>query len=216
MKLQMLFLASQLLLLSPIIEISDLDLANKNILWTHVTSAGIPLPLPIDSCCSLSLVSKAHAEVIVKAHPTLKSTKLSTPPPISVSVANPQAQLHAIGSLQVPIIWDNGWASVFPMLVVPQLAWPILFSQNYLRMIQAHTDHAGLKVHFDHAALNFTITSCDENPLKVFPSLINQNPSEPEATTSYSTVPTTTCLHMFPCLHPPSPGNLLPCSVVSM
>ena len=62
------------------LEISDLDLANKNILWTRVTSAGIPLPLPIDSCCSLSLVSKAHAEVIVKAHPTLKFTKLSNPP----------------------------------------------------------------------------------------------------------------------------------------
>ena len=61
------------------LEISDLDLANKNILWTCVTSAGIPLPLPIDSCCSLLLVSKAHAEVIVKAHPTLKFTKLSTP-----------------------------------------------------------------------------------------------------------------------------------------
>ena len=39
------------------LEISDLDLANKNILWTRVTSAGIPLPLPIDSCYSLSLVS---------------------------------------------------------------------------------------------------------------------------------------------------------------
>ena len=61
------------------LEISDLDLANKNILWTCVTSAGIPLPHPIDSCCSLSLVSKAHAEVIVQAHPTLKFTKLSTP-----------------------------------------------------------------------------------------------------------------------------------------
>ena len=80
------------------------------------------------------------------------------------------------------------------MLVVLQLAWLILFSQNHLRMIQAHTDHAGLKVRFDHPALNFTITCCDENPLKVFPSLINQNCSQPEGTTSYSTVPTTTCL----------------------
>ena len=110
MKLLMLFLASQLLLLSPIILKGQTWI--KNILWTCVTSAGIPLPLPIDSCCSLSLVSKAHTEVIVKAHPTLKFTKLSTP--LSVSVANPQAQLQAIGSLQVPIIWDNGRASVFP------------------------------------------------------------------------------------------------------
>ena len=61
-------------------------------------------------------------------------------------------------------------------------------------MIQAHTDHAGLTVHFDHPALNFTIICCDENPLKVFPSLINQNSSQPEGTTSYSTIPTTICL----------------------
>ena len=195
------------------LEISDLDLANKNILGTRVTSAGIPLPLPIDSCCSLSLVSKAHDEVIVKAHPTLKFTKLSTP--LSVSVANPQAQLRAIGSLHVPIIWDNGRASVFSMLMVPQLAWLILFGQNHLRMIQAHTDHAGLKVRIDHPALNFTIICCDENPLKVFPSLINQNSSQPEGTTSYSTFPTTTCL-LTSMPHPPSPGNVLPCTVFSM
>ena len=78
--------------------------------------------------------------------------------------------------------------------MVLQLAWPILFGQNHLRMIQAHTVHAGMKVRFDHPALNFTITCCDENPLKAFPSLINQNSSQPAGTTSYSTVPTPTCL----------------------
>ena len=176
------------------LEILDLHLANKNILWTRVTSAGIPLPLPIDSCCSFSLVSKAHSDVIGKVHPTLKFTKLSPPPPLSVSAANPQAQLRAIDSLQVPVIWDNGRASVCSMLVVLQLAWLILFGQNHLRMIQAYTDHTGPKVCFDHPALNFTITCCDENPLKVFPSLINQNSSQPAGTTSYSTVPTTVCL----------------------
>ena len=46
----------------------------------------------------------------------MKFTKLSTPLP--VSVANPQAQLQAIGTLQVPIIWDNGRPSIFSMLVV--------------------------------------------------------------------------------------------------
>ena len=171
------------------LEISDLHLANKNILWTRVTSAGIPLPLPIDSCCSLSLVSKAHSDVIGKVHPTLKFT-MCTIYPLSVSVANSQSQPRAIGSLQVPIIQDNGRASVFPMLVVLQLARPILFGQNHLRMIQGHTDHAGPKVHFEHPALNFTATCYDETPLKVFPSLVNQ----PAGTTSYSTVPTTVCL----------------------
>ena len=59
-------------------------------------------------------------------------------------------------------------------------------------MIQAHTDR--MKVHFDHPALNFTITCCDENPLQVFLSLIDQNSSHPEGTASYSTVSTPTCL----------------------
>ena len=111
------------------LQISDLDLANKNILWTRVTSAGIPLPLPLDSCSSLSLVSQAHAEVICKTPPpphthththTMQFTKLSTPLP--VSVANPHAQLKAIGTVHVPIIWENGRASIFSMLVVP--TWP--------------------------------------------------------------------------------------------
>ena len=45
------------------ITFSDLDLANKNILWTPIAFAGVSLPLPLDSCCSLSLVSKAHADI---------------------------------------------------------------------------------------------------------------------------------------------------------
>ena len=86
------------------LDISDLDLVNKNMLWTRITSAGIPLPLSLDSCCSLSLVSQAHPDVICKTHPTMKFTKLSTPLP--VSVANPQAQLQAIGTFLLFGIMD--------------------------------------------------------------------------------------------------------------
>ena len=186
------------------LQISDLDLANKNILWTRVTSAGIPLPLLLDSCCILSLVSQAHAEVICKTHPTMQFTKLSTPLP--VSVANPHAQLKAIGTVQVPIIWENGRASIFSMLVVPHLAWPLLFGQNHLRMIQAHTDHAGLKVRFAYPSLKFTITCCDENPFVAFPSLANQNFSQPQKTVHsiHSSVLPPTCLltPMPPPTHP--------------
>ena len=155
------------------VEISGLDLANKNILWIQITSAGIPLPLRLDTCCSLSLVSQAHAEVICHQHPTLQVTKLSTP--VLILVANPQTQLQAIGTMQVPIIWDNGRISVFSMLVVLHLALPFLFGQNHIRMLQAHTDHAGLRVRFDHPNLNFAITCCNENPLAAFPSLAKQN-----------------------------------------
>ena len=31
------------------LSISDLDLANKHILWAPITSAGVALPLPLDS-----------------------------------------------------------------------------------------------------------------------------------------------------------------------
>ena len=36
------------------ISLSKLQLGKKNILWTPITSAGVPLPLPLDTCCSLS------------------------------------------------------------------------------------------------------------------------------------------------------------------
>ena len=176
------------------LEISDMDLVNKNILWTRITSAGIPLPLPLDSCYSLSLVSQAHADVICKTHLAMKFIKLSTPLP--VSVANPQAQLQTIGTLQVPIIWDNGRPSIFSMLVVSNLAWQILFGQNHLRMIEAHTDHASLRVRFDHPSLKFTITCCDENPLVAFPSLAKQCTSSTNgiAKSVQSDVHSPTCL----------------------
>ena len=154
------------------LSISDLDLANKHILWAPITSAGVALPLPLDSCCSLSLVSKAHAEIIAQKHPQLTFTKLQSPLP--VAVANPSSQLTAIGVMQVPIIWENGRPSIFSMLVVPGLAWPILFGQNHLHKTQAHTNHAALQVYFADPQLNFTVKCRDANPLDAFPSLRNQ------------------------------------------
>ena len=72
---------------------SGLDLANRNILWTSVTSAGIKIPLPIDSCCSFSLVSKKRADFVSQNCPDLKFTKLATP--LSVSVASAESKPQA-------------------------------------------------------------------------------------------------------------------------
>ena len=69
---------------------SGLDLANRNILWTSVTSAGIKIPLPIDSCCSISLVTKTRADLVSQNCPDLKFTKLATP--FSVSVAGAESK----------------------------------------------------------------------------------------------------------------------------
>ena len=63
------------------------------------------------------------------------------------------------------------------MLVVPGLAWPILFDQNHLRITKAHTDHSGLKVHFADPPMNFSVICRDTNPLDAFPPLRNQNSS---------------------------------------
>ena len=87
-------------------KISDLNLVDKNILWTKVTSAGVSLPLPLDSCCSVSLVSKNHAETVAKFNPNFQFTKLEQP--IPVSVAGPNSSLKAVGTMQVPIVWENG------------------------------------------------------------------------------------------------------------
>ena len=67
------------------------------------------------------------------------------------------------------------WSSFhLSMLVVPGLAWPILFGQNHLRKTQAHTNHAALQVYFADPQLNFTVKCRDANPLDAFPSLRNQ------------------------------------------
>ena len=58
-----------------VVPVSELDLADKNILWTKISSARILLPLPLDSCCSVTLVSQNHASTVAKTHPNLKFTK---------------------------------------------------------------------------------------------------------------------------------------------
>ena len=65
-----------------------LNLSQKNILWCRVESGGIPIPLPIDSCCSVSLVLQAHAMNVSKNCPNLNFEALANP--IPVSVASPQ------------------------------------------------------------------------------------------------------------------------------
>ena len=87
----------------------------RNILWTPVTSAGISLPLPLDSCCSVSLVSQHHAYYVAQACPNLKLQKLSSPVP--VSVANPIASLSGVAIMEVSIIWTSGKESILSCLL---------------------------------------------------------------------------------------------------
>ena len=161
--------------LTPISQVLDMDLANKNILWTKITSAGVSLPLPLDSCCSVSLVSQKHAETVAKSHPNLKFTRLEQH--IPVSVAGPSSNLRAVGTMQVPIVWENGRKVTFTMLVVPQLSWPILFGQNHLRLTDARISSRELKVYFADRTMDFQISCYDSNPLQAFPTLRNPKSS---------------------------------------
>ena len=94
----------------------------------------------------MSVVSQSHEDVICQKSPQLTYQRLEQP--IPVAVATSATQLKAIAVLQVPITWENGQNSNFSVLVVPNLAWPILFGQNHLSQTQTVTDHANYRVRF--------------------------------------------------------------------
>ena len=154
---------------------SGLGHANRNFLWTPVTSSGIKIHLPLDSCCSISLVSKTHADLVSQNCPNLKFTKLATP--LSVSVASAESKLQAVDIMQIPIVWDNDYRSIFSMFVIPGLIVPILFGENHLRKTKAVTDHDELTISFKHPSLRFQIKCVDSNPLAHFPNLSNKTTS---------------------------------------
>ncbi|KAL9952629.1 hypothetical protein ACROYT_G039905 [Oculina patagonica] len=97
----------------------ETQLCQRNILWTSVTSAGEPLPLPLDSCCSVSLLSKVHADLVASKRPDLKYCALKEH--ISVTSADSKSDLKAVATMQIPITWGNETETVFTMLVVPGL-----------------------------------------------------------------------------------------------
>ena len=138
-------------------------------MWTPITSAGVSLPLPIDSCCSLSLVGKAHADVIVLKHPHLTFTKL--PSSLPVAVVNPSSQLNAISLMQVPIIWEIGHPSIFSMLVVPGLAPQMPILQVYSQLCP----------HLPHPCMQPLPLQCLTTCPKSHPSRSLSKPSPPPA-----------------------------------
>ena len=155
------------------IKISNLNLANRNILWCPVSSAGVSLPLPLDTCCSVSLVSQQHADHILTSRPDLQFSRIEQQ--VNVSVASPSVSLKAVGVMQVPILFENGRSATFSMLVVPGLSWPILFGQNHLRMTNAHIRSRELKVYFADKQLGFEVACKDVNPAKSFPTLCSSH-----------------------------------------
>jgi len=56
------------------------------------------------------------------------------------------------------------------MVVVPQLAWPILFGENHLPATKALVDHDQPSITFRHPNMQFTIPCSLDNPLNGFTS----------------------------------------------
>lgn len=126
------------------------------------------MPQPLDSCCSVSLVSKAHADLVASQRPDLKYQSLDTP--ISVTTADPKSKLKAVLTMEVPIAWETGIETVFTMPVVPGLVWPILFGENHLHATQALVDHHAPSVAFRHSSMQFSVQCSLDNPFKGFGS----------------------------------------------
>ena len=76
----------------------------SSIHWYPLTHR-FKIPLPVDSCCSISLVSKKHAYLVSQNCPDLKFTKLATPS--LISVASAESKLQAVGMMQILIVWEN-------------------------------------------------------------------------------------------------------------
>ena len=144
----------------------EAQLHQRNILWTSVTSAGQRLPLPLDSCCSVSLVSKVHADFIASKRPNLKYCPLEEP--ISVTAADPKSTLKAVATIEIPITWETKTETVFTMLVVPGLVWPMLFGENHLHATQALVDHYVPSITFRHPSMQFRVQCSLDNPLEGF------------------------------------------------
>ena len=56
---------------------------------------------------------------------------------MSVPAADPKSTLKALATMEIPITWETETETVFPMLVVPGLVWPMLFGENHLHATQA-------------------------------------------------------------------------------
>ena len=108
-------------------------------------------------------MSKVHADFVASKRPDLKYRTLEEP--ISVTAADPKSTLQAVATMEIPITWETNTETVFTMLVVPGLVWPILFGENHLHATQALVDHYVRTVTFCHPSMQFRVQCSLDNPL---------------------------------------------------
>ena len=132
---------------------------NRTISSCQVTSAGKQLQLPLDSCCSVTLCSLDHAQLIHSEGPELNYKKLEKP--IQVQMADTNASLTGVAVQEVPIMWLPNKETIHVVLVVQYMSWPLLFGENHLAVTQALSNHSNKTVTFRQPAMNFTV-ACNE------------------------------------------------------
>ena len=150
----------------------EAQLHQPNILWTSVTSAGQQLPLLLHSYCSVSLVSKVHADFIASKRPNLKYCPLEEH--LSVRAVDPKFNFKAVATMEIPITWKTKLKTLFTMLVVPGFVWPMLFGDHYVPSITVR-----------HPSMQFCVQCSLHNPLKGF-----TNVSAANGSLSYQSGPT--------------------------
>ena len=115
----------------------------------------------------MSLVSQHHASHVAQACSNLKFQRLSSPVP--AAVADPNASLSSVATMEVPITWTFGKESIFVMLVVPGLARSILFENNHLAATDLRVPQ--IEGNFGHPSSNCTTECRSDNCLLAFPNL---------------------------------------------
>ena len=111
-------------------------------------------------------MSKVHADFIASKRPNLKYCPLEEP--ICVTAADPKSKLKAVATMKIPIRWETNTETVFTMLVVPGLVWPMLFGENHLHATQALVDHYVPSIMFRHPSMQFRVQCSRDNPLEGF------------------------------------------------
>ena len=120
-------------------------------------------------------MSKVHADCVASNRPDLKYCALEEP--ISVTSADSKSDLKAVATMQIPITWENQTETVFTMLVVPGLVWPMFFGENHLHATQALVDHYAPSITFRHPSMQFRVQCSLDNPLQGFANISVPNSS---------------------------------------
>lgn len=165
----------------------------RTILCCTVTSAGKQLQLPLDSCCSVTLCSLNHAQHIQAMRPELNFKKLEKNVP--VQMADSTNSLQAVAVQEVPILWLPNKETLHIALVVPNLAWSLLFGENHLAATQALSDHYAKTVTFRHPSMQFTVTCTKDPPSSDDPQAAVTCLLTGHSSSTHGTTPQTVVMH---------------------